>query len=119
MVFSIVFVHGLTGSWKTWYEPRTKTFWPSDLLPKDVPSARIFVWEYDADVFKKWINHHPSTNKLFAHGSNLCGRLAGRRQISGTVSLPQGINHLSISSRLRSGSNIGRSFSFAIRWAGW
>lgn len=83
---SIVFVHGLTGSSKTWYEPHSKTFWPSDLLAKDIPPARIFAWEYDADVFKKWINHHASANKLLAHGSNLCNRLAGIRSNTSTVS---------------------------------
>ena len=83
---SIVFVHGLTGSSKTWYEPHSRTFWPSDLLAKDIPSARIFVWEYDADVFKIWINHHVSANTLLAHGSGLCNRLAGNRYKTSTVS---------------------------------
>ncbi|MCJ1465148.1 hypothetical protein MMC07_003764 [Pseudocyphellaria aurata] len=70
-IADIVFVHGLTGSHKTC-----------------VPSARIFVWEYDADVFKKWINHHASGNRLFAHGSNVCERLAGHRARTGTQRRP-------------------------------
>ena len=49
MIFSIVFVHGLqgdsTGTWAT-----SKVFWPKDLLPQDIPDARILTFGYDALV---------------------------------------------------------------------
>ena len=84
---SLIFVHGLTGSAKTWFDLKSKTCWPLDLLPKDIPFARIFIWEYDADIFSIWVSHHVSQNNLAAHGSNLCDRLANHRCRTATVSL--------------------------------
>ena len=42
----IVLVHGLQGhAMGTWATP--KLYWPLDLLPKDLPAARIMTFEYD------------------------------------------------------------------------
>lgn len=32
---------------------RPQTFWPQDLLPSDIPNAKIYTYGYDADVVKK------------------------------------------------------------------
>jgi hypothetical protein len=65
----IVFVHGLQGhSSSTWtYGESTlrssyskkelncnSTFWPGDLLPTDIPEARIFSWEYNTSWHGCW-----------------------------------------------------------------
>jgi hypothetical protein len=62
---SIVLVHGLEGdSESTWtYEP-TNLFWPRDLLPKDLPKARILVFSYPANLtyfFPEAGDHDPTT----------------------------------------------------------
>ncbi|KAI1758095.1 hypothetical protein F4782DRAFT_536756 [Xylaria castorea] len=48
----IIFIHGLTGdSYRTWLHP-SGIYWPRDLLPDDIPGARILSFGYDADVAK-------------------------------------------------------------------
>ncbi|KAI0187621.1 hypothetical protein EV127DRAFT_344291 [Xylaria flabelliformis] len=48
----IIFIHGLTGdSYRTWLHP-SGIYWPTDLLPEDIPGARILSFGYDADVAK-------------------------------------------------------------------
>ncbi|KAI1171350.1 hypothetical protein F4777DRAFT_565724 [Nemania sp. FL0916] len=47
----VVFVHGLTGHReKTWTAEGETDPWPKSLLPKDLPTARIILYGYDADV---------------------------------------------------------------------
>jgi len=48
----IIFVQGLTGkSFDTWLA-KSGTYWPTQLLPDDIPDARIMTFGYDADVTK-------------------------------------------------------------------
>ncbi|KAJ5220430.1 hypothetical protein N7468_009634 [Penicillium chermesinum] len=52
---SFVFVHGLNPHgrndhpFETWTAPN-KVFWPGDLLPEDIPYARIFVYGYNSMI---------------------------------------------------------------------
>jgi hypothetical protein len=47
----IIAVHGLGGHpVKTWTHEESGVFWLKDLLPKDLPTARIFTFGYDARV---------------------------------------------------------------------
>ena len=47
----IMFVHGLNGHWsRTWTYDKNGTFWPKDLLPQQVPSARIFSYGYPSQL---------------------------------------------------------------------
>ncbi|XXG94235.1 hypothetical protein Hte_000489 [Hypoxylon texense] len=49
----IIFIHGLIGdSLRTWQHQPSGVYWPTDLLPKEFPKARILTFGYDADVTK-------------------------------------------------------------------
>jgi pimeloyl-ACP methyl ester carboxylesterase len=44
--------------------------WPRDLLPQDLPTARIATWGYDADVVRFGVSV-AGANNLRGHGKNL------------------------------------------------
>ena len=80
----IIFVHGLTGdSYNTWLEEETQTYWPVDLLSRDVRSARILTFGYDADVTK--ILGPVSKNNLRDHALALLSDLAVLRDDTNSV----------------------------------
>ena len=82
-IYSIVFVHGLTGGREsTWTEKKTGTFWPKDLLPKDIPEARIFTFGYDTDIGAL---NCASTNTIRDHGKALANHLALKRMRTKSV----------------------------------
>ncbi|KAK1772209.1 hypothetical protein QBC33DRAFT_520561 [Phialemonium atrogriseum] len=71
----IVFVHGLTGHReRTWTAQSGCGLWPQTLLPKEIPSARILTYGYDANVVKMW--SWVSSNNLADHAKNLLSALA-------------------------------------------
>ena len=81
---SIVFVHGLTGNREsTWTHKTNKVFWPKDLLPKDLPKARIITFGYDADIIRGLSTVGNGT--LRDHGKALAEDLAIRRKITDSV----------------------------------
>lgn len=45
---SIVAVHGLDGHWQETWTHQNGVFWLRDLLPKYLPSARIYSYGYDS-----------------------------------------------------------------------
>ncbi|KAI9788732.1 MAG: hypothetical protein M1816_006589 [Peltula sp. TS41687] len=80
-VVDILFVHGLTGHReRTWIykNGNTEIFWPKDLLPSDVPQARIMVFGYDADVVHFW--GRTSQSRIANHANNLLSAMAGCRR---------------------------------------
>lgn len=48
-VCSIIFVHGSTGDRDKTWTSQGQVLWPQDLLSKDVPTARVLTWGYDAE----------------------------------------------------------------------
>jgi hypothetical protein len=77
-------VHGLTGGRKsTWTDKRTGTFWPKDLLKRDIPNARIITFGYDSKVVKF---RSVSQNRVADHGRDLLIGLSRLRQKSRNVS---------------------------------
>lgn len=83
----MVFVHGLTGNRETtWTHKSTKIFWPSDLLPKDLPDARILSFGYDADVVRAL--DAASSNSLRDHGKSLAHELAMNKMRARAIDRP-------------------------------
>ena len=81
---SVVFVHGLTGDReKTWTHQSTSCLWPEELLPLDLPEARIFTYGYDADVAHFF--SAASQSRIGNHAQTLLGSLAQVRERSGTA----------------------------------
>ncbi|KAI4937014.1 uncharacterized protein J4E92_001739 [Alternaria infectoria] len=79
----IVLIHGLggdrTGTWteRTADAERTPCFWPKDLLPIDLPDARIITWGYAAATIKA-LNVVSIANPT-QHAEKLCSELASLR----------------------------------------
>ena len=86
MLRSIVFVHGLTGNRQNTWTHNDGVFWPQDLLPKDLPTARIMTFGYDADVVG--IVKTAGSNTLRDHGKSLANDLAMRRARSNSIMRP-------------------------------
>ena len=78
-IVDIVFVHGLGGNaYTTWLHMGTNIHWPSALLRKKVPDARIITFGYDADVVNWW--HEASTNRVTNHAECMIGELVRLRE---------------------------------------
>lgn len=74
-MLSLVAVHGLGGdSVETWTHPKIKTFWLKDLLPLNVPDARVLTFGYNADV---WFGK--STSTFNDHAKGLLSKLVDKR----------------------------------------
>lgn len=78
-----MFLHGLTGNRAdTWTKTfkfkgkEVKTFWPEELLPQSIPTARIITYGYDADVIDLKPFRMASNNGLQDHATDLCTNLA-------------------------------------------
>ncbi|KAI4113333.1 MAG: hypothetical protein LQ345_005660 [Seirophora villosa] len=84
----IVFIHGLTGNRdSTWQDKKSGTTWPQDLLPGDMPKARVVTFGYDADVVG--LIDVASSNTIRDHGKALATQVAQKRQLDGSVSFPK------------------------------
>ncbi|KAH7316958.1 hypothetical protein B0I35DRAFT_451752 [Stachybotrys elegans] len=53
-------------------------FWPSDLLPKDVPGARVLTFGYDSKI-TKYLSGPTNQNSLLAHAKDLLFSLSRER----------------------------------------
>src|SRR5947207_901591 len=50
----VIAMHGLNGDCeRTWTHKPSGTFWLRDLLPHDLPGARIYSYAYDSRIFGK------------------------------------------------------------------
>ena len=86
-VLDIVFVHGLTGNaFKTWFDEKSGTHWPSDLLSKDFPDARIFTWGYDANV--AGFLQQAGGSRITNHAETLVSDIVGERSSNNVKERP-------------------------------
>lgn len=51
---------------------KKKVFWPRDLLPKDLPNARILTFGYDADLVKMSSTGKSAKLNFTQHAHDLC-----------------------------------------------
>jgi hypothetical protein len=79
----IVFVHGLRGDKISTWTAANDIFWPSHLLPTDLPNARIMTWDYDSAVTH--LNNFSSQNSIFGHADNLLMDLSTERKAKDQV----------------------------------
>jgi len=86
MLQSIVFVHGLTGNRRNTWTHNDGGFWPQELLPKDLPTARIMTFGYDVDVVG--IVNTAGSGTLRDHGKSLANDLAMRRARTNSTTRP-------------------------------
>ncbi|KAF2466293.1 uncharacterized protein BDR25DRAFT_345541 [Lindgomyces ingoldianus] len=83
-VIDIVAVHGLNGHCDETWTAANGTHWLRDLLPKDIPDARIFCWGYDANTHGKRVSHQ----FLYDHAEQLVADLCLRRKRTNTMKRP-------------------------------
>ncbi|KAG9232848.1 hypothetical protein BJ875DRAFT_65725 [Amylocarpus encephaloides] len=86
----IVLVHGLNGDpAHTWTSPKGM-FWPAQLLPVTLKSAkaRILVYGYNADVYAFGSGGGPSTDMIQSHAQTLLTNLANERKTEEVLDHP-------------------------------
>jgi pimeloyl-ACP methyl ester carboxylesterase len=76
---SVLFIHGLTGHReKTWTKGEAEP-WPKSLLPRDLPTARIIMYGYDADILRL-TDKNVGQNTIQDHAKNLINDLCALRK---------------------------------------
>lgn len=79
-----MFLHGLRGDIKeTW--TKEGVLWPQDLLAKDIPNSRIFLFGYDSSI-TQWNQNELQKKEIHSDADDLTARLATERSESKTVS---------------------------------
>ncbi|KAK4451012.1 hypothetical protein QBC34DRAFT_459505 [Podospora aff. communis PSN243] len=84
-VVDIVAVHGLNGHYLTTWTADNDVLWLRDLLPSDIPKARIYSWGYDARTHGA---SHLSLQYLYDHALDLVSALCRKRKLSNTMERP-------------------------------
>ncbi|KAI6082266.1 hypothetical protein F4821DRAFT_272559 [Hypoxylon rubiginosum] len=82
----IVFLHGLRGDvLGTW--TKDGVVWPKELLPKDVPESRIFLFGFDSRIVHRDQSSVTNT-EIHSDANDLCAKLVARRSSSATADRP-------------------------------
>jgi hypothetical protein len=76
---SIVALHGLNGHREETWTATNGVHWLRDLLPGDIPQARILCWGYDANTHAA---DRVSWQYLYDHSTSLVSDLCRKRQIT-------------------------------------
>ncbi|CAM1508710.1 Fc.00g055580.m01.CDS01 [Cosmosporella sp. VM-42] len=84
-VIDIVAVHGLNGHREKTWTAKNGIYWLRDLLPDDVPRARILSWGFDA-------NTHAASGTsglfLYDHAQTLVSELSRKRKLTNSSQRP-------------------------------
>lgn len=85
---SIVAVHGLRGdAIRTWTHEKTGICWLRDLLPTEIPNARVLSWGYLANT-NSWGGKITTSDRILHHAETLIEELQIDREVSsGSFSL--------------------------------
>lgn len=79
---SIVAVHGLQGdAIRTWTHEKSHICWLSDLLPKEIPNARVLSWGYLANL-NSWGGKATTSDRILHHAQTLIEELQTDREVS-------------------------------------
>ncbi|EEA18512.1 hypothetical protein PMAA_007910 [Talaromyces marneffei ATCC 18224] len=81
---SIVAVHGLNGHRDKTWTAANGVNWLSNLLPTDIPNARVFCWGYDANTHDDRV----SCQYLYDHATQLVSDLCLERRLTNTTQRP-------------------------------
>ncbi|KAK4141202.1 uncharacterized protein C8A04DRAFT_39242 [Dichotomopilus funicola] len=81
----IVAVHGLNGHRDKTWTASNGVHWLRDLLPHDIPHARIFCWGYDANTHA---SSRVSCQYLYDHARTLISDLCRKRKLSDSIERP-------------------------------
>lgn len=66
-------------------EDQSYVFWPADLLPTELPRARVLVFGYDTVVAKHQFAGAVNKNSIFAHSKDLVNELSRTRPLGRPV----------------------------------
>ncbi|QGA22347.1 hypothetical protein EYB26_010063 [Talaromyces marneffei] len=83
-VVDIVAVHGLNGHRDKTWTAANGVNWLSNLLPTDIPNARVFCWGYDANTHDDRV----SCQYLYDHATQLVSDLCLERRLTNTTQRP-------------------------------
>ncbi|KAI9776252.1 MAG: hypothetical protein M1839_000486 [Geoglossum umbratile] len=84
-IVDIVAIHGLNGHREKTWTASNNILWLRDLLPKDIPNARIFSWGYDVNTHS---TSHLSAQYLYGHARTLVSDLSRKRRVTKTQRRP-------------------------------
>jgi alpha-beta hydrolase superfamily lysophospholipase len=84
-IIDIVAVHGLNGHRQKTWTASNNIHWLRDLLPDDLPRARIMCWGYDANTHD---SSRVSCQYLYDHARNLVSDLCRKRQLTNSTKRP-------------------------------
>ncbi|KAI1484454.1 hypothetical protein F5X96DRAFT_664167 [Biscogniauxia mediterranea] len=84
-IVDIVAIHGLNGHREKTWTAKNGVHWLRDLLPTDLPNARIMCWGYDANTHSTF-----RTSRLYIHdyGESLLSELNRKRKLTNTSRRP-------------------------------
>jgi len=68
---------------ETW--TKNGVLWPKELLPKDVPKSRIFLFGYDTGI-THWDQNEVQSTEIHSDADDLCAKLDAVRSKDSTVS---------------------------------
>ncbi|KAF1936850.1 hypothetical protein EJ02DRAFT_413325 [Clathrospora elynae] len=83
-MIDIVAVHGLNGHFEKTWTAGNGVNWLRDLLPRDLPNARILSWGYDANTHGDRV----SCQYLYSHAEELVSDLCRRRKRTNSTTRP-------------------------------